>query len=41
MKLRYDLDVTSDNPVADEEVGDDEQDNYIEFYLAPQITDFQ
>lgn len=41
MKLRYDLDVTSDNPVADEEVGDDEQENYIEFYLAPQITDFQ
>ncbi|MBO8142956.1 MAG: hypothetical protein H0Z37_12425, partial [Firmicutes bacterium] len=40
MRLRYDLDVTSDNLVADEEVGS-EQENYIEFYLAPQITDFQ
>jgi len=39
MRLRYDLDVTTDNPVADEEVGSD-QENYIEFYLAPQMEDF-
>ena len=39
MRLRYDLDITSDNPIADEEVGS-EQVNYIEFYLAPQIDAF-
>jgi len=39
MRLRYDLDVATDNPIADEEVGSD-QINCIEFYLAPQIDEF-
>jgi len=39
MRLRYVLDDSTDNPVADAEVGS-ENVNYIEFYLAPQMDEF-